>query len=171
MIIRVFLLLALAGVAVGICAARDEQWQKFTAPDNSCSLLFPVTPTKQQQSTSADKIVTDMWLAQESDDLYMLGITDYPVELNEKLELDLGRDKFLKAVNAKLISESETTLQSYHGREFIGASTDYTFRSRVFLIKRRVYQTVIAQPTANLNAKTADKFLSSFTLADSGVNH
>jgi hypothetical protein len=172
MIARILFILVLTGLAVGVCAAQDEPWQKFSPPDHSCSLLFPVTPDKQQKSSDASsgKIVSDIWLAKETGALYMLGITDYPVDINEKLELDLDRDNFLKAVHANLITESETILGSHRGREFVGASTDYTFRSRIFVIRRRVYQTVVAQPTANLNAKIADKFLASFALMDVSIN-
>jgi hypothetical protein len=39
---RLLLILYLAAVTAQICAAQDEQWQKFMAPDNTCSVLFPV---------------------------------------------------------------------------------------------------------------------------------
>jgi hypothetical protein len=135
-------------------------------------LLGPVSggPTKQQsvKDSVVGKTVTDIWLAKDADAIYLLGIADYPVDLNEQRELDLDRDNFLKEVQAKLITESETTLRNHRGREFIGASTTYTFRSRVFMVgPRRVYQIVVGQPTANLDASAIDKFLSSFALLDS----
>ena len=171
MITRLLLILCLAGVTAHICAAQDEQWQKFMAPDNTCSALFPVAPTKQQsvKDSVVGKTVTDIWLVKDGEAVYLLGITDYPVDIEEQRELDLDRDNFLKQVQAKLVTESETTLRNHRGREFIGASTTYTFRSRVFVIgPRRVYQIVVGQPTANLDASAIDKFLSSFALLDSG---
>ncbi|HKE59136.1 MAG TPA: hypothetical protein VKB46_20650 [Pyrinomonadaceae bacterium] len=158
------------GATAQICAAQEEFWQKFMAPDNTCSALFPVAPTKQQsvKDSVAGKTVTNIWVAKDGEAIYLLGITDYPIDLNEQQEMDLDRDNFLKEVQAKLITESETTLRNHRGREFIGANTTYTFRSRVFVVgRRRVYQIVVGQPTANLDASTIDKFLASFALLDS----
>ena len=172
MITRLLLILALIVIAAPLCAAQEEHWQKFTAPDKSCTLTFPIAPNQQDagKDTESGRVATTLWLAKDSGTVYLLGITDYPIDVDATQELGLDRDNFLKAVKANLVSDHPTTLHGLTGLEFVGTSTEYTFRSRVFMIRRRVYQTVIGQPTANVDAAIADKFLNSFELADVAIN-
>jgi hypothetical protein len=172
MLTRLMFILALAAGAAGFAVPQDEHWQKFIAPDNSCSINFPVTPDKQEESkdSPAGRVVTNIWLARDNGAVYLLGITDYPVDIDAQRELELDRDNFLKEVNAKLISESETTVSGHRGKEFTGASDSFTFRSRVFVIRRRVYQVAVGEPTNFVNAKATEKFISSLALLDVPIN-
>jgi hypothetical protein len=143
------------------------EWQKLVAPDNSCSVLLPSMPEKQKDTkdTKYGTVLTQIWLSRVTNGIYVLGITDYPIDVDPKTELDLDRDNFLKEVNAKLVDESPITLSGTTGKEFTGVSDAYTFKSRVYLIGRRVYQIIAGEQTASVDANRVAKFLGSFELA------
>jgi hypothetical protein len=126
---------------------------------------MPNEPEKQSQidEKGGYKIPTDIWMSKASFGLYMLGITDYPIALDAKTELDLDRDNFLKALNAKLVDESEITVGGVSGRQFTGVSEKYTFKSRMFYINKRTYSVVAAEPTSSIDAGRVKAFLDSFT--------
>lgn len=153
-------------------ASSQTEWTKFVPPDKSCSILMPNDPTKEphEKDTDQGKVVTTLWISKYTANgyltIYMLGITDYPVDLVPKTELDLDRDNFLKAVNAKLLNDSDITLKGIPGKEFTGASDTYTFKSRVFYANRRAYQVVAAEPTDHFDPARIKKFLESFTFGN-----
>jgi hypothetical protein len=168
---RGLFVLALILVTAGIAAAQSANWFKFVAPDGSFSVSLPITPkaVTQTKDNPVGQIITNIWLANVDSGLYAVGVTDYPVDVNTQKELDADRDNFLKAVDAKLVSESDFIFASngtgYPSKEFTGVSTDgaYTYKSRIFVVSsRRVYQIVAREETATLNIERVNNFLLSF---------
>jgi len=141
-------------------------WVQFSTDDHSCKVLLPVEPKKQTKTkdTESGAIVSNIWISKPDFGLYLLGITDYPIDVDTQRELELDRDNFLKAVNARLIDDSDITLSGHPGKEFTGASDTYTYKSRVYLVGRRVYQIVAAEPSAAIDSTRVKKFLESFEL-------
>lgn len=162
----VFLLLAGSSLGQSITA-----WTKFTTPDKSCSILLPNTPEKESNTIEKEsgKIYTDVWVSKTTADgylgIYILSTALYPIDLSPKAELEGDRDNFLKAVNAKLVDESDITLNGIPGKEFTGVSDKYTFKSRVYYVNRRAYQFAAAEPTEHFDVGRVKKFLDSFTFA------
>jgi hypothetical protein len=150
----------------GVSSLQNSGWTKFVSPDGSFSILMPGVPGHQDMDKDdpAGKITTNIWLLDTPQGLYLVGTTDYPVDINPQRELDLDRDNFLKAVDAKLVSESDFTLKGYPGKEFTGTSAAYTFKSRVLVVGRRAYQYAAREPSASLNLDRVNGFLLSFDL-------
>jgi hypothetical protein len=175
-ILALFCTLALGAFAF----QAGSDWITFVAPDNTFSAILPVKPDAPQHSVEkvpigkktedgvekdimAD-VVADIWLTKVSYGLYELGVTDYPVEINISRELELDRDNFLKAIDAKLVSESDISQNGYSGKEFTGVGADYTFKCRVFADHRRAYLVCAAEPTASFTASRVDRFLKAFVI-------
>jgi len=133
---------------------------------------MPVEPRNQTEKKETDSgtIVSNIWIAKPEFGIYLLGITDYPIDIETKRELELDRDNFLKAVNAKLIDDSDISLNCSPGKEFTGASDTYTFRSRVYVVGRRVYQIVAGEPTSTIDSARVKKFLESFEFVKATKN-
>jgi hypothetical protein len=171
---RIAILIIILAVGVGVSGSQSTNCIKFVVPDGSCSVLIPEKPELHTtaKDTESGEIVTNMWLVNDSQGFFLIGITDYPVDIDVQRELDLSRDNFLKAVDAKLVSESDFTLKGYRAKEFTGvsnpASDGNTFKSRVFVIGRRNYQTVARDETAKWNVERVNRFLLSFELTQSG---
>ncbi len=153
-------------LAVGVCVSQTADWAKFVPPDGSCSILMPGKPELHDISKDnpAGRIVINAWVADTDQGFFVLGITDYPVDIDVQEELDRSRDNFLKEVSAKLMSESDFTLKGYHGKEFTGVSDSHTFKSRLLVVGRRDYMNVVRMPTASLSMERANRFLLSFDL-------
>jgi hypothetical protein len=155
-------------VAVGVCGSQTADWIKFTLPDGSCSILMPEKPEMRDLSkdTPSGKVVKIAWIADTEQGFFLLGISDYPVDIDVQLELNRSRDNFLKAVDAKLVSESDYTLKGYPGKEFTGvsASNGCTYKSRLLVVGRRDYQTVVREETPSFSVERANRFLLSFDL-------
>ncbi len=87
--------------------------------------------------------------------------------MDQKKELELDRDNFLKAVSAKLDKDSEITVSGYPGLEFWGSSEGYVFHSRIAMDgKRRVYQVVAGIPKSG-DQSLGDKCVNSFEILKS----
>ena len=155
------ILVLFAAVSFG---QAPTKWARFVVPDKSCSVLMPDTAQKQSSTEEKQgvKSSSDLWLAKTNFGVYIIGITDYSVELDPKSELDADRDNFLKAVNAKLVDESDISLSGVKGREFTGISENYTFKCRFFYINKRTYSIMGAEPTKELDVSRVKKFLESF---------
>jgi len=163
---RVSIFAILLALGVGVCTSQTVNWIKFAPPDGSFSVLMPEKPVLQtiSKDVASGKVVTSLWLADTSLGLYLAGFTDYPVDVDVQGELDKSRDNFLKAVEAKLVSESDFTLKGYRGKEFTGVSSDNTFKVREVVVGRRNYTNAMRDATAGFNIERANKFLLSFDL-------
>ena len=160
---------------------NSDGWTRFTPPDKSFSALLPsklnppihqvkdvpIGKKKNASGVETDEmgqIVTDMFIGETPTGLYLVGVTLYPVDITVDRELDLDRDNFLKAVGGKLVSETPVTLNGFSGKEFTGATADYTFKSRVYADRRHAYQIAARELTNTLDLKRVDNFLKSFDL-------
>ena len=152
------------------CFAFQTSEERLVPDDKSFSVVMPSHPEKQDQrkDTEYGPILTTIWLSRiptgTSAVIYLVGITDYPIDVNPKTELDLDRDNFLKAVNGTLVSSTDLTVGTVPGKEFVGKSATHTFKSVVFLKGRRVFQAVAGELSSNINEDRVEKFLRSFEL-------
>jgi hypothetical protein len=140
--------------------------ERLVPDDKSFSVVMPSHPEKQDQrkDTEVGPILTQIWLSKVPNGIYLVGITDYPIDVDPKTELDLDQENFLKAVKGTLVSSTNITLGTIPGKEFVGTSATHTFKSVVFLKGRRVFQAVAGEPTSSINEERAEKFLRSFEL-------
>jgi len=168
---RIFLLvLAVAALASSLAARPFDAWQRFVSEDKSFAVQLPAEPKHSTQTTEKPdgKAVTEIYLLKYQDIVYVAGITEYSIDVDPKGELDLDRDNFLKAVDAKLTSESDVTFSGHQGRDFMGSSETYDFVSRLAMVgKRRVYQVTVAVPKSG-DHTVVRKCIDSFEILRAG---
>jgi hypothetical protein len=165
---RVALALIVSGLVVKASAFGAEiAWSQLVSPDKSFSVLMPGTVDRTQKTTEnpSGPIVTTIWTATDGASFFAAGVTDYPVDIEPHRELILDREKFLTAVNGKLVSESLMTFAGHPASEFTGTSETHRYESRVIVVgTRRAYQIVVRQALGSLDDQKAARFLQSFRL-------
>lgn len=150
----------------GFAFQTPGEWRKLVPDDKSFSVLMPTAWEKQDQKkdTEYGPVLSQIWVSKVPNGVYLIGMTDYPIDIDSKKELQLDRDNFLTAVKATLVSDTDITVGKIPGKEFVGKSATHTFKSVIFVIGRRAYQAVAGEPTSNVDENRVEKFLGSFEL-------
>ncbi len=161
-------LLMLLIVAVACIGQQaTEQWAPFTAPDKSFSIQFPGQPKLEE--TKEPHAHNYVWLfAVPGERVFMAGNTDYDFRFDQEKELQLDRDNFLKAVQAKLVTskrfEFERGLNDrLQALEFTGESPNFNFQGIAIVDTQRAYMFCVGG-RGNLLAST-EIFFSSMKLS------
>jgi hypothetical protein len=153
-----------------------QNWEKFVAPDGAFAIMFPQKPVESQYSmdSPAGRLVihSHKYIGTAS---YFLSYTDYPAPIDrpdKKTEaLDHAREGGLRAVNGRLLSQSEISINGYPGRLIVvdspnGGPDGSLIRNKVYLVGNRLYSMQVAIPKGTKVTDTAaEKFLDSFELS------
>lgn len=150
-------------------------WREFTSAEGGFSVLMPGEAQAKTRTadTQAGPITTHLFLYAGDQAAYMVGYTDYPEAVKQKLEIqkayDDARDADLASSGSTLISETPIMLMNtYPGREeqtlLKQGDGKHAIRSRMFLVNGRLYQTLVVAPRDELFSPDAVKFMDSFKL-------
>jgi hypothetical protein len=124
--------------------------------------------------TPIGKVKVTMTAKEQGGIHYVIAYTDYPADkvktMDANKSLDGARDGSLKNTRGKLIQEKKITIgkAKYPGRELLISIQDGKLyvRQRLYLVKLRQYQAVLAGPENLVKGKTAEKFFQSFELRE-----
>jgi hypothetical protein len=156
-------------LVVGLLAGCGQTtWSEFS------SVLMPGTPTEQTQTQDTELGVIDVhsFTFEQSGVAYLVGYNIFPAAVIEVATpgsmLDGARDGQVEAVKGTLVNEQEITMGAYPGRdlEIQIENSDGTasLRSRIFLVRDRLYQLVVVGPKGQSTSPDTTKFLDSFKL-------
>jgi hypothetical protein len=98
---------------------------------------------------------------------YAVAFVDYPKEAVASSKpddlLDGARNGAVEKVKGKLESEEKITMNGFPGRELrIAAPGDLKLSARIYMVKARLYQTIVVAPKAKEVAGNTKRFLDSF---------
>lgn len=152
-----------------------SQPQEFTSKSGGFSVMTPATLKESTQSTDTaiGPIDIHTFLAEVGNRAYVVGYSDYPAEIMRQSDpeqiLDGSRDGAADNLKGQVISENSLTLDNHPGREFVINATaqnnlKMTVKARIYLVKNRLYQVMLATPQNEFNPSDADAFLKSFKL-------
>ena len=170
-----FLILVMSATAA-FGPQQKVEWIKYDSPEGRYSILFPGKPEVSKQDAPAhsgqtliEYFATYADPTPATDVAYISSYFDLAPGM--KYSIDIGRDGYLKSVNATLQSEKPVMLGTYSGREVRAtaskAGEDFTMIARFYIIENRVYliQYLFAKPyDATRAEKECAKFFDSFTL-------
>jgi hypothetical protein len=150
--------------------------KQFTSKEGKFSVLLPKDATTRIQSvdTALGKLKATM-AAKEHDGVFYAAVyTDFPADKVKKFDvdksLDGARDGSVKNVGGKLIDEKKITIgkAKYPGRELLIRVQDgkLWMRQRIYMVKLRQYQVVMAGPEKSVKGTNAEKFFQSFELRE-----
>lgn len=152
------------------------KFEAFTSKAGGFTALFPGTPKESRETigkTADDKPVYQFQFAVESaNGAYMVSYQDNPELVNADADqtrklLEGGRNGAMKALKGESLKEKETKLDKHRGLEFEFTFTEGAYRSRIFLVKGRLYQVILVGTKDFVHSQDAEKFLRSFKLKSS----
>lgn len=168
---------------------NERAWKEFSSAEGGFKVSMPGTPSSKtaEMKTAVGTVQQSTFVFSTGVGAYIVSYVDLPINSADpevvKRALDAGRDNAL-AQNAsnKLLSERETSLDGYAGREWLVDGGNFVLRARAYLVKGRLYQLVLvtsrgtafmnARPSADPAARTdfyemvSGRFLDSFRLTN-----
>jgi hypothetical protein len=134
----------------------------------SITTPYALKETTQSVDTEAGKIEIHMFSAEQGQQAWMVGYSDYPPEIVEASDaeglLGASRDGAVSNVNGELVSDAPVSLNEHPGREFTASAQGLSLRARIFLVENRLYQIMAVVPKGQENSEEVDRFLQSFQL-------
>src|SRR5439155_3293297 len=129
----------------------------------------PGSPRSQNLSvpTAIGAVTANMVVLDSSDGAVGVMYADYPWTLiqqgNVDKMLDGARDGAVANVNGRLVEEKPISLLDAPGREYLIQIKETAFcRSRIYLVKNRLYIVQALGSKKRVQSKEAEKFLNSF---------
>lgn len=153
-----------------------QNWKKFVSPDGAFAIMFPQKPVESQSSmdSPAGTLVIHSY-KHVGTASYFLSDTDYPAPIDgtdKRTEaLDHARDGGLRAVNGRLLSQSDISINGHPGRLIVvdspnGGPDGSLIKNKVYLVGNRLYSMQVAIPKGSQVTDTAaEKFVDSFKLS------
>jgi hypothetical protein len=152
----------------------QSQWEKFSSSEGNFSILMPVKPTQEKQTTGSSSLSLETNLFKASlnsnQAIYSVSYTDFPPELAQlppSFLFDSLSSRFTSDRKLKLLKQEDIKLGQYPGKEFqFEAPGETIIKYRAYLVEKRLYQVIAETPKAIEMASSSDseKFLNSFQL-------
>jgi len=142
------MLLAVVVALVSVAAAQGA-WKQYVYDDDGFAISAPQAPTmsKANVDTAAGPIEMHNYMVELGDDAAMLAsVADYGANLlkaDPKAVLQGGKEGAMKNTNSHLVSERDITLQGYPGLAIETENDTMHFSAHFYLVKSRLYQTVV----------------------------
>ena len=177
----------LAAVIGGCKMPTEEppaQLEEIVSKEWKFKVKFPGKPesktheAKQQIGTKTVQIKVVMFSKSFTNEAFMVGVTDIPSAfepdpVETSIMLEKGRDGALATSGASLVSSESILLQGrYQGREILAKTqppkgpADGVLKSRVYVVGKRVYQTIVAGTSAAIKEPRVAEFFDSFQVTD-----
>lgn len=166
-------LLILIGLFIYFAGCQQVTWEVFSSPKGSFSVQMPGTPTENKQTMNTPTGVIDIHmfiLEQKGCGCYIVSYNDFPDSLIKTSSadqiLDGARDGAIVKSQGKLQSEVPISINTYPGREFhvYGPDGKFAIRTRIYLVKNRLYQVGVVTSTGKSVSSDTNKFLNSFKI-------
>lgn len=137
-----FSLLVLLTLCSNVPAQTDPSGWITLAPEGAgFSVLFPGNANETvNKKTSFTLHSFNVTVGRAT---YVASYSDYlPGKLDPATALTANRDKFLKSLEATMVTSREITIDGHTGIEFTGETPAANVKSQLFLIGNRMYQMV-----------------------------
>ena len=152
----------------------QAEWKAFSPKDGAFTVLFPGTPTDHKKTITApggplEVLYYELELPGD-DGRLLVGYSEFAASSikagTEDKRLDNARDGAVNSTKGKLKREKSLLLDNTHpGRELvIEIEGKATVLVRLYAVKNRLYQVVVAGNVERVTSQDAAKFLSSFKL-------
>ncbi|MCE9566307.1 MAG: hypothetical protein K8U57_30150 [Planctomycetes bacterium] len=175
-------------VVIGGCKMPAEeppaQLEEFVSKEWKFKVKFPGKPENKQQDAKQQigartiQIKVVMFSKSFRNEGFIVGVTDIPTAfepdpIETQLMLEKGREAALANSGATLESSKSILFQGrYQGMEILAKSqppkgpADGLLRARVYVVGKRVYQTIVAGTATAIKEPRVAEFLDSFQVTD-----
>lgn len=166
---------AILGVAAPLHAASPDHWARVAPAGAGFSVLMPGSPAEQTSEvpTRVGITIVRIFIREVGSNIYMTSYNDYPASsaiFDAQAALDGARDGAIRnTLGAVLLTDVNFTFDGYPAKgivvEVMGGKLIY--RSRMYLVGTRLYQTAFAAPPRLAHNSGGNRFLGSFRLRQS----
>ncbi|MCE9534004.1 MAG: hypothetical protein K8T89_23210 [Planctomycetes bacterium] len=158
-------------IALVFIAGCSSELKEYS-PDGTFQILLPDTP-KMDSSEHASGLKTKTYRVEERGGIYIFSVTDYPdgdkfIPAEIEGRFKAIRETLLEQHNAKLVSESETSMANGPGRALEATLTtrEGRLRSRFYLIKGKLYQLTTIGVNSWSDSDSVRRFLDSLQIVN-----
>lgn len=180
--LRPALLLACLAALAGGCQ-KPKPMDEFDSKEWKFKAKFPGKPEVKSQAApipgTGTQVTMNMFSVTERNGAMMVGVADMPIPEGEtaaqtETRLDGARDGAVKNIDATLQTSNPIKLGGkYPGREFTAklppppkGPPEGLVKARIYLVGKRLYQTMVIGTTAFVIEPRSTEFLDSFQLSD-----
>ena len=158
----------------GLSCPAKGPWRDSFPPDSSFSVSLPKRPKVESRIQSAEfgEVTTLTLSVTVGDTWFRAGYTEYPDSIVRQHDPDYLLGGAAKSVAERgggvVQTERTVDITGWPGRELTILTLRGTIAitARVFLVRNRIYQLVVAVPSDATADRAIDRFLRSFQLAD-----
>lgn len=168
---RLFLVVCLSFVLVAAAPGQTPQgqWQQYSYAADGFAISAPAQPafTKQNKDTVTGPVEMHNYTIElGSNSGVMISTAQFKDQGNAstKVVLQKAKEGAVAAVNAKLTSEHEITLQGVPGIEFEAANSQFHTRVRMYLVNARLITMMAIAPLGTELPAGADRVFGSFKI-------
>lgn len=153
-------------------AGLPAGWQVFASPEGGFSVWLPRSPKSSVTPSDSEvgKLDNHIFEVSLPSGSFTVGYTDYPPEFIAQVDpeqmLDNVRDGELRGLKATLREDHPITLGDYTGREVLAETESLVLKTRIYLIKNRLYQMIAITRTEAQLAAEGTTFLNSFQVGE-----
>jgi len=173
---------------IGGCKMPSEeppaQLEEFVSKEWKFKVKFPGKPesktqeAKQQIGAKTVQIKVVMFTKEYKNEAFMIGVTDVPASfepdpIETQMMLEKGREGAMAASGAVLESSKSILFQGrFQGMEILAKTqppkgpADGVIKSRIYVVGKRVYQTIVVGTSATIKEPRVTEFLDSFQVTD-----
>src|SRR5262249_34129440 len=147
---------------------QPNGWKEYSYPSDGFAVSAPAEPgfIKQDKPTPAGNVEIHNYTIELGNNSGVM-ISSAPLQgqqSDSKVVLQKARDGAVGAVNGKLISEQEITLQGFPGLEFQVANDAFHARVRMYLLKTRLITAMTIAPKETQLPQNSSRVLDSLKL-------
>ena len=152
---------------------KDAAWKEYASKEGRFVVLMPGVPVEQKENVKTPSGPIDLTMAvverKKEETAYLVIFSEFPEAVLKKgtadQRLDYARNRAAASTKGKLTSEIKIRLGDYPGRELhLEVEGKGMVRLRMYAVKDRLYQLLVAGPKERALGKEADRFLTSFQL-------
>jgi hypothetical protein len=168
----------LVGLALGASVAAQPagaEWKEFISKPGAFRVLLPGIPHELRDSVKGAAVPIEVVLfllePRKGEGTYGVGYSVVPVSAllaaDPEKRLRHARDQAVARAKGKLHSDRPIRLDGFPGREFeIEVEGKVRIRTRLFAVKKRLYQLLVTGPDDWLRSPDPSRFFDSFQLRD-----
>jgi hypothetical protein len=167
---RAFWLVVLVLCLLASC--KTSAWKEFRCDEGGFTITLPGRPAvaTQQQETTAGPLAVKTYTLRlgAGDAAYIVAFNDYPEAVLRASTPDEILDRVVKGAlgdHGKLRRQLPVEFEKHKGRDVLGSvHGGLEYRSRFYLVGKRLYQISVVSKAAAVRAEDVSKFLESFRL-------
>jgi hypothetical protein len=149
--------------------SAQSDWIVFAPKDGGYSVKLPDKPIEVPllHGTEEGQTVSTLYELTREDVKYLVGYMNQPVSVeaaDRDRFLSMAAESGITSAGGTVIGNTAISLDGSPGREVTGKLKGFSYRSRVYLVGKRIYLSIVWLPSNDIDSQNAAKFFESFKI-------